>query len=251
MHTEMRAVWGLGGIARRTLPLLLVALLTGCATVEGPRDERDPFEGYNRAVHAFNEDFDRKLFQPLAKGYEKVTPRPVRRGVGNFFSNLGDVWVMINSFLQGKPRDGLSDMSRVVWNTTLGLGGVFDVASHMDLPKNNEDFGQTLGVWGVGPGPYMVLPFLGPSTTRDTTGRALQWAYSPQRELFDSETSLYLTGLNLVDQRAQLLRTTRLIDSASLDSYSFMRDGYLQRREYLIHDGHPPEDEFDPFADEL
>lgn len=234
----------------RLLPLLFVLLLSGCATINGPADERDPLERYNRAMHAFNEDFDRALFQPLARGYNKVLPRPVNRSISHFFDNLGDIWVMINGFLQGKPRQGVSDLSRVVWNTTLGLGGLFDVASHMDLPKHNEDFGQTLGVWGVGPGPYFVLPFLGPSTIRDTGGRIVQWQANPMAELTDDEGYLLLTALNLVDTRAGLLGTTRLIDSASLDPYSFMRDGYLQRREYLIHDGNPPQEAFDPFADE-
>ena len=237
-------------LARLLLPALFLTL-TGCATIDGPPEAHDPFERYNRAMHAFNEDFDRAIFQPVARGYEKVVPRPVNNGISNFFSNLGDVWVMINNFLQGKPRNGLSDMSRVVWNTTLGIGGIFDVASHMDLPKHNEDFGQTLGVWGVNSGPYLVLPFLGPSTIRDGAGLAVEWQYDPLAELTDSETYLYLKLLHAVDTRASLLSTTRIIDSAALDSYSFMRDAYLQRREYLIHDGNPPQEEFDPFADEL
>jgi phospholipid-binding lipoprotein MlaA len=235
----------------RLLLLLSLLSLTGCATVNGHGDPRDPLEGYNRAMHAFNEDFDRALFQPLARGYNKVMPRPVNRSVSNFFNNIGDLWVMTNNFLQGKPGAGLSDLSRIIWNTSLGLGGLFDVASHMELPKHNEDFGQTLGVWGVGPGPYLVLPFLGPSTIRDTGGRAVQWYRDPLHELSDGEEYLYLLGLDLVDTRASLLSTTRILDSASLDSYSFMRDAYLQRREHLIYDGNPPQQEFDPFADDF
>lgn len=237
------------------LLLISALLLGGCASTPGPidagHDVRDPLESYNRAVHAFNEDFDRALFQPLARGYEKVVPRPVNNGISNFFSNIGDIWVMVNNLLQGKPGKSASDLSRIVWNTSVGLGGFFDVASHMDLPKHNEDFGQTLGVWGVGPGPYFVLPFLGPSTIRDTGGRAVQWYKDPLADFVSSEDYPYLIALNLLDSRAGMLRTTRLLDSASLDSYSFMRDAYLQRREYLIHDGNPPEQEvFDPFADE-
>ncbi|MBE0509406.1 MAG: VacJ family lipoprotein [Chromatiales bacterium] len=235
------------------LLLLCALLLSGCASTPAhtDRDPRDPLESYNRAVHAFNEDVDRALFQPLARGYEKVVPRPINNGISNFFSNIGDIWVMVNNLLQGKPGKSASDLSRIVWNTTIGLGGFIDVASHMDLPKHNEDFGQTLGVWGVGPGPYFVLPFLGPSTIRDTGGRAVQWYKDPLADYVSSEDYPYLIALNLVDTRASMLRTTRLLDSASLDSYSFMRDAYLQRREYLIHDGNPPEQEvFDPFADE-
>jgi phospholipid-binding lipoprotein MlaA len=236
----------------RLLMLTLLLSLAGCATTPAPPpEERDPFERYNRAVHAFNEDFDRALFQPLARTYQKVVPRPVNRGISNFFSNLDDVWVMVNNFLQGKPRHALSDMSRVVWNTTLGLGGLFDVASHMDLPKQNEDFGQTLAVWGVSSGPYIVWPFLGPSTFRDSAGMVVQWEADPLAELVDHETRLYLTLLYAVDTRASLLGATRIIDSASLDSYAFMRDAFLQRREYLIYDGNPPQEAFDPFADDF
>lgn len=235
----------------RLLIVLFVLALSACATLDGPPDERDPFERYNRSVHAFNENVDRAILQPLARGYQAATPRPVNRSISNFFSNIGDVWVMINNLLQGKPRHALSDMQRIVWNSTAGIGGLFDVASHMDLPKHNEDFGQTLGVWGVGPGPYMVLPLLGPSTLRDTSGRVVQWSHDTLYHVVDDRrTWAYLSALNLIDQRAALLHTTRLIDSASIDSYAFMRDGYLQRREYLIHDGNPPQEAFDPFADD-
>ena len=233
------------------LLILLATLLSGCATLNGPADPRDPLERYNRAMHNFNEGFDRRIFRPLAEGYVKVTPSPVRRSIGNFFSNLNDIWVMTNNLLQGKPGQSASDLSRVIWNTTVGIGGLFDVASHLELPKHNEDFGQTLGVWGVGSGPYLVLPLLGPSTVRDTAGRAVQWHYDPLGYWVSFESQVFLTGLNLLDSRASLLRTTRLIDAAALDSYSFTRDAYLQRREFLIHDGHPPQEEFDPFADDF
>ena len=236
---------------RRPLLVLAALLLSGCATIDGPRDPRDPLESYNRAMYEFNDDFDRALFRPLAEGYDKVMPKPLNNGVSNFFSNLDDVVVLLNDLLQLKFKQGLSDLGRITWNSTVGLLGLIDVASHMDLPKHNEDFGQTLGYWGVGSGPYLVLPFLGPSSVRDSAGLVADWQVDLLAEV-DSEDSRWgLTGLKAVDTRAGLLRASRVLDSASLDPYSFMRDAYLQRRQSLVYDGSPPqEEEFDPFAEE-
>lgn len=238
---------------RRLILVLLLAILgSGCATVEGPKDPRDPFESYNRAMYAFNDDFDRALFKPLAEGYQKVVPRPVNTGISNFFSNLGDVTVLVNDLLQLKFKQGLSDFERITWNSTVGVLGIFDVASHMELPKHNEDFGQTLGYWGVGSGPYLILPFLQSSTVRDSFGLAVDWQVNVLDEVEDRNTRWGLIGLRAVDTRAEFLRASELLDSASHDPYSFMRDAYLQRREYKVFDGNPPlEDEFDPFAEEF
>lgn len=237
---------------RITLLLLLSLLTTGCATVEGPKDPRDPLESYNRAMYTFNDTFDRAVFKPVAEGYNKVMPQPVNTGISNFFSNLDDVLVLFNDLLQFKFKQGVSDFSRLTWNTTVGLFGFFDVASHMDLPKHNEDFGQTLGYWGVGSGPYIVLPFLGPSTLRDGTGLIADWQADPLARVENDQARWGLLGLKAVDTRAGLLRATRILETASLDPYTFMRDAYLQRRENLVYDGNPPiKDEFDPFADEF
>ncbi|MGM0593136.1 MAG: MlaA family lipoprotein [Pseudomonadota bacterium] len=248
----------------RKLHLLLIilpALLTaGCATVEGEKHPDDPFEGYNRAMYAFNDDFDRALFKPTAEGYDKVMPTPLNNGISNFFSNLGDVGVVVNDLLQLKFEQGLSDLGRLTWNTTVGLFGFIDVASHMGLPKHNEDFGQTLGYWGMDSGPYLVLPFLGPSSVRDGSARVVDWQTAPLK-YHDSERDRWALGLtNAVDTRAGLLQASRMMDSAALDPYAFMRSAYLQRRENLVHDGNPPQaeesfdpfddDDFDPFADD-
>jgi len=239
-------------LLRLPLILLLGLLGTGCATVDGPKDPRDPLESYNRAMYSFNDTLDRAIMKPVAKGYNKVMPQPVNTSISNFFSNLDDVLVLFNDVLQLKWKQGLSDFSRLTWNTTAGLFGIFDVASHMDLPKHNEDFGQTLGYWGVGSGPYVVLPFLGPSTVRDGTGLLADWQVDPLARVEVDRTRWTLLGLKAVDTRAGLLRASRILETASLDPYAFMRDAYLQRRENLVYDGNPPmKDDFDPFADEF
>jgi phospholipid-binding lipoprotein MlaA len=217
-------------------------------------DERDPFEGFNRGVQAFNDDFDRSIAKPLATGYEKIVPAPVNNSITNFFSNLDDVIVLFNDILQLKFEQSLSDFGRITFNTTFGLLGLFDVATHMDLPKHNEDFGQTLGYWGVGSGPYLVLPFLGPSTLRDSAGLAVDWEVDPMLQIEDTETKWGAVGLKAIDTRADLLRASRILDTAALDPYVFLRDAYLQRRQNLVYDGNPPKsaiDEFDPFSEEF
>lgn len=239
-------------LPRLTLLITLSLIGTGCATVEGPKDPHDPLESYNRAMYSFNDAFDRTIFKPVAEGYNKVMPKPVNTGISNFFSNLDDVLVLFNDLLQFKFKQSASDFSRLTWNTTVGLFGFFDVASHMDLPKHNEDFGQTLGYWGVGSGPYIVLPFLGPSTLRDGTGLIADWQVDPIARIENDQRRWTVMGVKAVDTRAGLLRATSIIETASLDPYAFMRDAYLQRRENLVYDGNPPlKDEFDPFADEF
>jgi phospholipid-binding lipoprotein MlaA len=237
---------------RLTALLLAGLLLSGCATVDGPKNPRDPLEGYNRAMFEFNDDFDRALFRPLAEGYDKVMPQPVNSGISNFFSNLDDILVLLNDLLQLKFEQGLSDLGRITWNTTAGLFGFIDVATHMDLPKHDEDFGQTLGYWGVGSGPYLVLPFLGPSTVRDGSAMVATWQVAPLSRLEDERLQTELLVLRAVDTRAGLLRATRILETAALDPYAFMRDAYLQRRQNQVYDGNPPlQNDFDPFAEEF
>jgi phospholipid-binding lipoprotein MlaA len=235
------------------LLLLITLLASGCSSVQ-VADKRDPWEGFNRSMYTFNDTLDKAIIKPLATGYEKVVPKPVNNGISNFFSNLDDVVVLVNDILQLKFEQTLSDFGRITFNTTFGLFGLFDVATSMDLPKHNEDFGQTLGYWGVGSGPYVVLPFLGPSTLRDSAALPVDWEIDPLLRVSDKETKWSLVALDKLDTRAGLLRASRILDTAALDPYTFMRDAYLQRRRNLVYDGNPPTseiDEFDPFSDEF
>ena len=217
----------------------------GCATLDGPPNPDDPLERYNRAMFSFNETMDRAILKPVAKGYNWIMPDILSTGVTNFFSNLDDIVVFANSLLQLKIKQAVATSARVVYNTTFGLLGFIDVASHMDLPKNNEDFGQTLAVWGVDSGPYFVLPFLGPSTVRDGIAVPVDWfLFDPIFQ--DKELKVTLTALVIryTDKRAGLIKAGDIIDATAPDKYAFLRDAYLQRRQYLIHDGAPPGGEF-------
>ena len=229
----------------------LIATMTGCASLgdadaANDTEPHDPFESYNRAVHAFNEDFDRAIAKPVAQTYQDVMPTWADKGITNFFGNLGDVIVLANDLLQFKLEQAASDAARIAFNTTAGLFGFIDVASRMDLPKHKEDFGQTLGYWGVPSGPYFVLPFLGPSTLRDTAGLSVDYAYLEpivnNVERINDRSALFLT--NFVDTRADFLGASRLIESAALDPYIYTREAYLQRRQYYVYDGDPPMDDF-------
>lgn len=223
----------------------LLLFLGGCASVPmEERDARDPFQGFNRAMYTFNDGLDTMLIKPMGEIYEAAVPTPVSRMVTNFFGNLDDVLSFLNALLQGKPMEAAEGFTRVVFNSTFGLLGVFDVASHMDLPKRYEDFGQTLGVWGVDSGPYVVLPFFGPSTVRDTFGLAVDTYTHPLAQVNPEEDRYWLYALDTVDTRADLLRAERVFDEAAMDPYVFLREGYLQRRERLVLDGAaPPEDD--------
>lgn len=224
------------------IALALSGLLTACATLPpGQRDPRDRFERTNRAVYRFNDALDRGIAKPLAKGYVKVTPRPVRTGVSNFFHNLTYPTVIINDLLQGKIKSFGGDTARLVVNTTLGIGGLFDPATRMGLPAGDEDFGQTLGRWGVPPGPYVVLPIFGPSDVRDTVGFAGDWFTDPKNYVSNIYLSLGLSGGALLDKRAELLSTDDVL-ARSFDPYVFVRNAYLQRREFQVKDGKPVDD---------
>lgn len=219
------------------LLLAMTAGLAGCATGSNPQD---PYEGFNRGVYKFNDGLDRAVLKPVAKGYQAVTPSFVQTGVSNFFGNLSDVWTAANQFLQGKGEAGFSDVTRVLVNSTFGLLGVIDVASKSGLQKHNEDFGQTLGWWGVQSGPYVMLPLFGPSTARDTVALPVDWYGDPWKYKDPTNVRNIGTALRLVDKRASLLDSSNLLEGAALDPYEFLRDGYLQQRRSKVYDGDPP-----------
>jgi phospholipid-binding lipoprotein MlaA len=222
------------------------SVASGCASVEGERDPRDPWEGFNRGVYRFNETFDEYVAQPVARGYVAVLHQEIRTRVGNFFSNIQDLLIGANNLLQGKFEDGVNDFARFAFNSTIGLLGIHDVASDFPgLEKHNEDFGQTLGWWGSPPGPYLILPFLGSSTVRDAGGTAVDWAVQPVGNVRPIELRNTLYGVYFVDTRAQLLDASRILEEAALDKYVFQRDAYLQRRRSLIYDGRPPREKFE------
>lgn len=220
----------------------LVAFLTGCATVPpgAGQDPRDPLEAFNRQVFEFNEGLDKVVLKPLAQVYDKVLPRPVQECLSNGFSNLREPSNAVNNLLQGKASEAVSDVCRFAVNTTVGLLGCFDVASRMGLEKHREDFGQTLGVWGVGNGAYLVLPLFGPSTLRDTAGLGVETVLDVNFWLNDVAVRNTIFAVRTVHYRAELLKTDELISGAALDKYTFLRDGYLQRRRNLVYDGNPP-----------
>ena len=237
------------------LAATLASGLTGCASVPaGAENPKDPLQSFNRGVYRFNDALDRAVLKPAAQTYQWATPRFVRVGVRNFFANLNDITVSVNDVLQGKVRQSGHDALRFTLNTTFGLLGLVDVATGAGFEKHNEDFGQTLGVWGVGPGPYLVLPLLGPSTVRDALGRAADiptsstvvfnhWSGAHKTELF---------VLDAVQQRQSILDAEAVLDEAVLgsDRYNFLRDAYLQRRQSLVYDGNPPADPDDVLEDE-
>jgi phospholipid-binding lipoprotein MlaA len=224
---------------------LVVALLQGCAT--GPNaNPADPLEPLNRTVFQFNEGLDRAVIKPVATAYQNVTPAPVRAGVTNFFGNISDVWSVVNNVLQAKPQAAIESFFRVTTNTLWGLGGIFDVASDLKIPKHSENFGQTLGHWGVASGPYLVLPVFGPSNMRDSFGRLVD----SQGDLVtqgvdDIAVRNSLVGLRLVDLRANLLGVGDFLEQASLDKYTFARDIYMQRHRSSRAVDAPPEERYD------
>ena len=216
------------------LALAAVAILSGCATGSNPKD---PYEKFNRSMFAFNDAVDEAALKPAATAYKTVLPLFVQTGVNNFFGNLSDVWTAANNLMQGKGSDGMSDVSRVVMNSTFGVVGLFDIASELGLKKHNEDFGQTLGYWGMPSGPYLMLPLLGPSTVRDTAGLPLDIAADPWMYVSPTGPRVAGTVTRVVDQRAVLLDASNLLEEAALDRYEFIRDGFLQRRQNRVFDG--------------
>lgn len=221
------------------LPLALALALTlgACATTQNP----DPLEPVNRKIFAFNEALDEAVVEPAARGYRAVTPELVRTGITNVFANFRDLWSALNNVLQGKGEAAASDWTRFATNTTLGFGGLLDWATPMGLKRYNEDFGQTLGHWGVGSGAYLVLPLFGPTSLRDVSDLPLGNAFSPLVFVDGTGEVIALSGLRIIEIRAQLLDAGQLIDQIALDKYSFVRNAFLQRRQNLVYDGAPPE----------
>jgi phospholipid-binding lipoprotein MlaA len=226
----------------QTAGLALTLSLLGCAT-PADHDPRDPWEGWNRNVQKLNDTLDNYVMRPVARGYQKVAPKPVDQGVTNFFSNVEDVGVIGNDLLQFKLKQTGQDIGRFLVNTTVGLGGFVDVASKMDLPKHNEDLDQTLGAWGLPSGPYLVLPVIGPSTPRGVVGVAGDSMSNPINWVSPVIWPWSAGALRTVDMRADLLSATKIMDEASVDRYEFIRNAYFQQRNYLIHDGNPPLDD--------
>lgn len=232
----------LSGKSRRVGVALVVcgvALISGCAAPGV--NTKDPYEGFNRAMFSVNEGLDRAVAKPLAKTYDTVAPLPVKVGVSNFFGNAGDLWIGLNNGLQGKASDGASDIGRLLINSTIGIFGLFDVASELGLEKHDEDFGQTLGRWGVADGAYLFFPVVGPRTVRDTGGFILDTFADPVGWGIDGiPVRNSARVLRFVDIRASLLPSDKVVEEAALDKYSYIRDAYLQRRRNLIFDGRPP-----------
>jgi len=235
------------------LALLVAGLLAGGCSTTGNHAQgsgsKDPFEPFNRSMHTFNDQLDQKVVEPISSAYGTVTPRQFRKMIGNFVSNLGEPFVAANQLLQGKPVMALSDLGRFTVNSTVGIGGLFNPATEIGLEAHEEDLGQTFAVWGIGTGPYLVLPFIGPTTFRDLPSRTvLNWSKFRLLELADKEGYLfYLEALNVINHRADNDPLGR-VREMSLDPYVFIREGYRKKRIHLIYDGDPPseylEDEY-------
>ena len=229
--------------------LILIMLLQGCAVRSPYEEANDPLEPANRAVYKFNDAFDRYLLKPVAERYQEYVPVPARTGVRNFFANVNLPMTVVNDLLQWKPAQAASDTMRFTFNTVFGVAGLMDVSTGWGLAKNNEDFGQTFGVWGFGEGWYLVLPFLGPSTVRDTAGLPPAAHVNAVYRDTDGVVRVGFGGLLFVSKRAELLSASKVLDTAALDPYLQVRAAYRQKRWYDIHDGNPPEPDF--FDEEL
>ncbi|MBS0447325.1 MAG: VacJ family lipoprotein [Proteobacteria bacterium] len=242
--------------ARSAAVLALAVLAGGCATTASqapgsPGQKLDPWEGWNRKVFSFNEELDKAVLKPVATAYHDAVPEPARRVVTNVFNNFEDAWSMANNFLQGKVQYGFETGMRVGVNTVFGIGGVVDVATDLGLERHTEDLGQTFGRWGFGPGAYIVWPLLGPSTVRDSIGLPFDlYATSPSWVIHDTGWNWGLSGLHLVNTRANLLGAGNVLNEIALDKYTFVRDAYLQRRRSLVYDGDVPPDSTTPSDDD-
>lgn len=214
-----------------------MSLLGGCASSGNPKD---PIEGFNRAVFAFNDGLDKAVIKPVAQGYDAALPQPAKTGVANFFGNIEDVFIGVNNLLQGKVPEAANDWGRFAINTTIGVLGLIDWASDMGMEKHNEDFGQTFGRWGAGPGAYVVVPVFGPRNVRDTVGLIGDLAVDPVGHVDNIPARNTLIVTRLISDRAALLPADKVIEEAALDKYSYIRDAYLQRRRSLVYDGAPP-----------
>ena len=225
--------------ARKLLIALLLTGAAGCATTNGG-DARDPLEGFNRAMYSFNDGFDQAIGKPVATAYRDVLPEPARMMVRNFFANIADLWIGANNLMQGKPLDALTDWTRFAMNSTFGLFGILDFASEVGIEKHDEDFGQTMGRWGIDEGAYIVWPFIGPSTVRDSVGLIPDLWIDPVWGIHPHSVRYAAAVVRAFGKRADLLDASRILEEAALDKYVFQRDAHLQRRKSLIHDGNPP-----------
>lgn len=231
----------------RLMMVVCLAASAGCASLPAGNisDPRDPWERYNRVVFDFNDGLDRAVVKPVAQAYRDYVPELAQNGLRNFFSNLRDVIIAIHQLLQAKPEAAATAGGRVLINTTVGVLGLGDPASAMGLTKTNEDFGQTFGRWGVGPGPYFVLPLLGPSTVRDVVGTVADFSFDPIGSVFEQGTGRTVAyGLIAIDRRKDLLDAQDTIEALSFDRYSGVRDAWLARRRSLVYDGEPPPEKF-------
>ncbi|MES3040789.1 MAG: VacJ family lipoprotein [Pseudomonadota bacterium] len=220
--------------------LVVLALSGSVWASDSPRDAADPWESFNRGVFSFNETADRYVAKPIAQTYQAVMPKAIDNAITRFFNNLATPITIVNQILQCKGHDAATQVARVMFNSTIGVAGFFDVAQHMDLPRQKEDFGQTLAVWGVKAGPYLMLPLLGPSTVRDTGGRVIDMGADPRR-LAEQTTRFVMTVVDVTDTRADLLAAEKAIEG---DRYLFIRNYYLQQRAFVIADGVLAKDEF-------
>lgn len=225
-------------IMRNLFLALLLAGAAGCATTGA--DGRDPLEGFNRTMYSFNDGFDNAIGKPVATAYRDAVPAPVRGWVRNFFANIADLWIGANNLLQGKPADTVTDWARFAINSTLGVFGINDVASDIGLEKHDEDFGQTFGRWGVNDGAYIVWPFLGSSSVRDSVGLVFDIGLDPVLQHKPIRVRNAMSLLRATNRRADLLDASRILEEAALDRYVFQRDAYLQRRRNQVYDGNPP-----------
>lgn len=233
--SDVMAAW-------RVLAMVVLLALQGCATVAHP-DARDPLESFNRSMFGFNEAVDSAVIKPVAKGYRAATPNWLRRGVGNFFNNLEDMWSVVNNGLQGRGQDFSDSVGRVMVNTTLGLLGILDVASELNIERHPADFGLTLGRWGVPPGPYVVLPILGPRTLREVAALPVDTAGEPLYTIGNQDAHTLLPLVDVIDLRAKYLNASDVLDGAALDGYTFRRDAYFQRQRNIQYDGNPPDED--------
>ena len=240
-------------LSKHIMLLAIIVIATGCATTTTPDStagNKDNFESANRVFFNVNNTLDKHLLKPIAEGYVEITPEPVRLGITNFFDNLAYLNVIFNDLLQGKFTQAVNDSLRFIFNSTLGIGGVFDVATNdLGLERNEEDFGQTLATWGVDEGSYLYLPFFGPNTVRDVTDKGPSTLLNPFFYV-TSTVLLPISALDLVNKRANLLEATNIVDEAAIDPYVFTKEAYLQRRDHLIFDGNPPVSGYDDIFSE-
>ncbi|MFV0371380.1 MAG: VacJ family lipoprotein [Azonexus sp.] len=237
MRTKLKASAFKARTVRSLLALGGILLASLSVAAENPHD---PYENFNRSMYAVNKTLDTYVTRPVAQAYDAAVPLPAKAGAGNFFGNVGEVWIGANSLLQGKPGDAGDSLARLLVNSTIGIFGLFDVASELGIERHNEDLGQTFAVWGAKESSYVFLPIIGPRTVRDTAGWAVEFFTDPLMGIKNYHTRYGAVALRFVDLRAGLLPADKIVEEAAIDEYAYVRDAYLQRRQNLIYDGRPP-----------